>query len=243
MKFCTLFSGSSGNCTFVEHGNTRILVDAGKNVKTIRGALQKIGYDLCDIDVILLTHGHSDHIGALKVTLDVCAEVMPSRLTLIDTDSIYTIGDISVNVFSTPHDIEGSVGYSFLADGKRLTIATDMGYVTDSTYELMKKSDFVIIEPNYDTDMLENGPYPAQLIARIKSAKGHLSNVDCANTIARLVSDGVCHFMLAHLSVNNNTQELAMRETIEKLISLGVKPGEVTVDIAPRDEAGRIFVI
>lgn len=261
MKFCTLFSGSSGNCTFIEYGDTRILVDAGKNVKTIRAALQKIGYDLPDIDVILLTHGHSDHVSAIKVlagrysmpimgtfgtldhVLDTCGDVMSSRLTLIDTDSIYKIGDVAVNVFSTPHDIEGSVGYSFSADGKRLTIATDMGYVTDGAYGLMKKSDFVIIESNYDIHMLENGPYPPHLIARIKSNKGHLSNEDCAKTICRLVTDGVCHFMLAHLSVNNNTVELAMRETIEKLVSQGVKPGEVTVDIAPRDETGRMFVI
>lgn len=261
MKFCTLFSGSSGNCIFVEYASTRILIDAGKNVKTIRTALRGIGYDLSDIDAVILTHGHSDHVSAVRVLasrwsmpvmgtfgtlerlLDTCEDLMPGRLTMIDDNAVYEIGDLSVTVFKTPHDIEGSVGFSVLAGDRRLTVATDIGYVTPEIYSLMQRSDFVIIESNYDNYMLENGPYPPSLVQRIKSRLGHLSNADCAETVSRLVKDGVRHFMLAHLSVNNNTVELAMGATLGRLIDEGVKPGEVTVDIAPRDEAGKVFVL
>lgn len=261
MKFCTLFSGSSGNCIFVEHASTRILIDAGKNVKTIRTALKSIGYDLGDIDAVILTHGHSDHILAIRVLasrwsmpimgtfgtlerlLDTCADLMPQRLTIIEEGGVYDIGDLRVTVFPTPHDIEGSVGYSVSAGGKVLTVATDIGHVTPKIYSVMKASDFVIIESNYDLHMLENGPYPPHLVQRIKGKRGHLSNDDCADTVSRLINDGVRHFMLAHLSDNNNTKDLAMRTTLGRLISEGVKPGNVTVDIAPREEIGKVFVI
>lgn len=261
MKFFTLFSGSSGNSLYVESGQTRILVDAGKNMKAVQAALSQKDTSLSDISAIFLTHSHSDHISAVPViagnygmpifarsqVLDTLVEkggIMPSRLTALNGDGPFAVGDIKVTAFETPHDSPGSVGYRIAdGDGKSLVIATDLGHITDRIYSELKKSVFAIVEANYDPEMLENGPYPYILKMRVGGMNGHLSNGDCAYAICRLAESGVRHFMLAHISENNNTPSVAANEVIAALTAAGYTPGEVTLNIAPRHDVSDTFVL
>jgi phosphoribosyl 1,2-cyclic phosphodiesterase len=169
---------------------------------------------------------------------------MPSRLTNLCGTGTFTVGDLKITPFKTPHDAADSVGY-FIEDkeGKRLTLATDLGYVTDEIYSYMKKSDFVIIESNYDVEMPDNGPYQYHLKLRVKGQNGHLSNGDCAYIVCKLADDGVKHFLLAHLSENNNRPSLAVAEVCGALSAVGYKPGDVTVNLAPRHEPSVMFEI
>ncbi len=258
MKFCTLFSGSSGNCVYVEYKSTKILFDAGKNMKAINLALSAFDMSLRDIDAIFLTHGHSDHISAVPVitnnyempifaregVLDAIVDrygLMPSKLTLLSGQGSFTFKDLKITPFETPHDAKDSVGYYIEGGDKALTIATDLGHITDEIYGKMKNSAFVIIESNYDPEMLENGPYPYPLKMRVKGQSGHLSNGECAYTVCRLAGDGIRHFVLAHLSENNNRPDLAIREVVGALAASGYTPGDVTVNIAPRHEPSGMF--
>ncbi|MDP4151815.1 MAG: MBL fold metallo-hydrolase [Bacillota bacterium] len=260
LNFCTLFSGSSGNCVYIQDGNVRFLVDAGKNMKAVASALQSLDTRLEDINGIFITHEHSDHISALGViakrynmpifgrraTLEaVCDkinDIMPDRLTVLDGDGTFDIFGIGVTPFKTPHDTPDSSGYVFTGSSeKTLAIATDLGVATDEVFHHLCKADFAIVESNHDIEMLKNGPYPWYLKNRVISDHGHLSNDACADLVCRLTEHGVLHFLLAHLSANNNTEKLALNTTCCKLLEKGIKPGETTVNLAPRSNISTIF--
>ncbi len=243
MRYCALFSGSSGNCTYVATRTGGVLVDAGVSAKRIETALAARDIDPKSIRAVLVTHEHSDHIAGLKVlckrygwpvlastgTLDALVQenrVNPdTRLYAVESGHAVAVGDMTVTPFSTPHDSRQSLGFRFDADGRSLALATDMGYMTPQVLAAICGCQTVHIESNHDPVMLQNGPYPYPLKMRILGEQGHLSNDACAVVLPRLVEAGATRIALAHLSRHNNTPQLAERTATGALAAAGATVG------------------
>ena len=235
-RICCLYSGSKGNSTFISAGGAKILIDAGRSAKALCSALSGIGVNIDDIDAIFITHEHTDHVSALQVLSHkhcipihmllnsaqvfngLCDEKLCNCLKIYAGNSFETqVKGLTVKAFPTPHDSRAAVGYRFeFADdnGEMVSIAvsTDTGYVTDAMRENLTGCHAVVIESNHDLQMLADGPYPYELKQRIRSKRGHLSNVDCAALACELYESGTEHIMLAHLSEENNLPEIAFNE-------------------------------
>ena len=252
IRVFSLYSGSTGNSFLISAPSGSILIDAGKSAKRLCQSLQALGVSPDEICAVLLTHEHSDHISALPVFLKKhpipihlpvgCLyklENEPSVLPCLHPHPpVYTeeIGGMRITSFATPHDSHASVGYRIeipLNDGKifRIGYATDIGYVTDTVEKSLCGCDAVILESNHDPEMLRTGPYPYQLKTRIASKRGHLSNSDSALLAARLCAGGTKSLMLAHLSAEINTPELAFDECF-----CAVGDASVTICIAHPEE-------
>ncbi len=244
-RYCTLYSGSTGNAAYLETPHARILIDAGKCTRTLVASLASIGVDIDTVDAIFVTHEHSDHVASLEVLAKkhpipvhilyrsalrysqnppeaLCALLQIYRAAPFTA----TVGDVTVTAFETPHDSRASVGYRFefpTEDGiVRLGYATDIGYVTEEIRAGLLGCEAVVVESNHDVDMLMDGPYPYDLKVRIRSRRGHLCNRDCADFCAELAESGTTHFLLAHLSEENNDPDLAFDETNSTLAGLPV---------------------
>lgn len=228
MKLTVFASGSTGNCCLVRAGGASVLIDAGISAARIRAALGRAGVLPEELSGIFITHEHSDHIRGLDVLLkrspaklfapgivsDGLRRMIPRTaafIEIIEPERAYTLGGLTVTAFPTPHDTLQSVGYCIEAADGRFALATDTGCVTDTMLRYLSDTDIALIEANHDIDMLKNGPYPPQLQARILSARGHLSNADCARLAAALAKGGTRHIVLGHLSKENNTPGLALR--------------------------------
>ena len=235
MKVIVLSSGSKGNTTYIECGNTRILIDAGNCCKYIVDKLKDIGINGNDIDAIFITHTHSDHIKGLRVlsgklkvpvygtqetlrTLEAKGEISAGVETVpIDTGAI-DCGGCEVVAFPTMHDAPGSCGYRVrTADDKLCAVCTDLGVVTDAVRHAVTGCDMILLEANYDPELLVRGPYPPELKGRIMSDYGHLSNTDSAAFADHLVGTGTTRVLLGHLSPHNNTQLLAANAVLAGL--------------------------
>lgn len=256
MLFKTLFSGSSGNCSYLKAGSTEILIDAGGSTRRIESALKALDTDLNNIDAIYITHEHSDHIAALPVLLksfkiplyvtpesaremyreanDATRVFLREQIYTIQPGKVYKTGDFSLIPFRTPHDSVMSVGYRICVDGGEcLGYATDTGHVTDTMREFLLGCKRVVVESNHDVQMLKNGPYPPFLKKRILSENGHLSNSDCANFLCELVEHGCESIMLAHLSKENNTPAAAYEVSEKTLEAYGIRVNkDVTLAVA-----------
>ncbi|MEG2338756.1 MAG: MBL fold metallo-hydrolase [Clostridium sp.] len=262
MKFCSLYSGSSGNCLYVSSDKTKILIDAGLSGKRIETAMKSRDIDPNLINGIVITHEHSDHIkgaGILsrRYNIPIYAnnntwEAMHSSLGNISDENIkvfsdcraFEIGDITVNPFAVPHDAAEALGYSFIKDSKKITIATDIGYVTDTIRENLKDSDLFLLESNHDVDMLKVGPYPYELKRRVLSDRGHLSNENAGKAILDVLSSKVKNILLGHLSDTNNYPCLAHETVVSVLKMEGVEVGkEFSLDVATRDESTKIYTL
>lgn len=237
-RFVNLYSGSSGNATYIRTPDVRILIDAGKSAKALKCALNSIGEEISDIDAIFITHEHTDHIGALRVllkshricvhTVRACAAYIalpPQGEELICTHTpMFSVrfNNTLVSSFVTSHDSASSVGYRVDYDNGTehcsYAVATDTGYVTEQMYESLLGCSAVMLESNHDIGMLKCGPYPEQLKQRILSRRGHLSNEACAEFARILAQHGTKRIMLAHISRENNDPELA-RQTVCRALS------------------------
>ena len=240
-RICPLFSGSTGNSTFIGTENYGILIDVGASCKGIESELKSAGAELSDIKAIAITHDHSDHIKGLKTVLKrTGAKLISTEGTLkklaekdlipafCEVEAInekgITLGDSLLNAFSTSHDTLGSCGYTVnFADGKKFSLCTDTGIITDEIRNAITDSDAVLIESNHDIEMLKKGPYPPILKVRIMSDNGHISNVVCAGEVLRLFKNGTTRFILGHLSLNNNTPLIAKRTSESVLFDVGAK--------------------
>lgn len=237
-------SGSSGNCLVLSDGDTNIMIDAGISLRRIKNGLAEVGLTIDDICGVLITHEHSDHVSGLAAMIKHChvpvyaPHTVANRLcgalpdiygvlNVIKVGESFPLGGVSVRAFHTPHDTDESVGYRISGTGE-FALATDMGCVTEEVFDGLTGADAVVIESNHDRQMLCMGPYPAQLKRRILSDHGHLSNEACAELALRLYGTGTKHFILGHLSRENNTPALAL-----EAVSRALEDTEATVCCAP----------
>lgn len=238
-KLCPLFSGSSGNSTYISTSSGSILIDAGASGKALETALQAARGSLSDILAVAVTHEHIDHIKGLRVllkktgaalvatsdTLEALAREnrIPAETEVICADcGTVGVGDIEIMRFATSHDCAGSSGYTVSANGKKIAaVCTDLGVVTDEVRHAIAGYPAVLIESNHDVEMLRRGPYPAHLKLRIMSERGHLSNNACAAELPRLLEKGTGRFILGHLSRNNNLPMLALSSAKATLSDVG----------------------
>lgn len=221
----TLSSGSSGNCCYVRHGDVEFLIDAGISMRAIKKALAGLGSTPERLSAIFVTHEHSDHVKGLAMMAKYyhipIHAAGRTALLLGDTDEdcicahtpLYEVAlsdEVKVSSFLTPHDSMTSVGYTFELSGHRYALATDMGMCAQTVADAICGCEAVILEANYDAEMLKNGPYPLYLQERIASRAGHLENHDSARMAAYLALSGTHRFLLAHLSAENNRPDLAL---------------------------------
>lgn len=234
-KYSILASGSSGNCFYLETAKKKILVDAGLSGKKIISLLSEINRKPEDLDAILVTHEHKDHIHgvgvlARKYNLDIYAnedtwKAMDSALGKIDISQkhifemgkVMTFGDIDIESFGVSHDAAAPQFYRFMKDDKSFVMLTDTGYVSDRMAGVVENADGYLIESNHDVEILRSGAYPWSLKQRILSDKGHLSNEDGALAMCEMLGDKTKRIYLGHLSQDNNLKELAY-QTAESIL-------------------------
>lgn len=256
-RFCPLFSGSSGNSYYVGASGGGILIDAGRSAKQIELALRANGLDPGGVQAIFVTHEHSDHIQGVRVMASRYGiPVYSSQGTLegmeqagalngkfacdvIDKHGIEAAG-MRVVPFRTSHDSRESVGYVIhTPDDRRIAVATDLGYLSETVFEAVSGCDLLAIESNHDIGMLQNGFYPYYLKRRILSKRGHLSNDACAGELPAFVQSGTTRIVLAHLSQENNVPELAYQTALCSLTTCGMRQGiDFELMVAPRENTG-----
>ena len=229
MRFTSIASGSSGNCTYIGSDNTHILIDAGVSKKRIEEGLKSLDLTLSDISAIFVTHEHTDHIAALHTILkkfdipiyatggtiqgikasDKKAEMVNSRFVQVMADKEVLVGDMKINPMTISHDANEPCGYTVFVGDKKIGVATDLGCYDDYTVNRLSDCDALLLEANHDIRMLQTGPYPYVLKARILGDKGHLCNEKSGELLSKLVNNKLQGVFLGHLSKENNLPELA----------------------------------
>jgi phosphoribosyl 1,2-cyclic phosphodiesterase len=261
LNFCSLYSGSSGNSLFVSSKGTRILVDSGPSCKKICEGLASINSSIEKIDAILITHEHSDHINSLgivssKYNIPVYAnletwnamgkqreKIDESNINLFEVDKDFDIGDLTIHPFSIPHDAANPCGFSIHNGKKKLSIATDLGHITDDILKELEDSSFVLLESNYDPDILKISRYPMMLKRRIDGPNGHLSNISAGKTVGYLMKKNLNQVMLGHLSKENNFPELAYQTVAEELMNSNADINTIKIDVASRTTPSKIIKV
>ena len=260
-NFCSLYSGSSGNSLFIETQNTKLLVDAGVSSKKIETALNDINVDPNTLDGILVTHEHTDHVqglGTLSKKFDLpvfvnqeTLDAMPKQRDKIADKNIKTfkvtdkfeIGDLEIKPFSIPHDAANPCGFNIWKDNKKISIATDIGHMTNPILKNLEESLFIMLESNYDPEVLRCSSYPFTLKSRIAGPTGHLPNEMAGKTISHLLKSGLKNAMLGHLSKESNFPELAYQTVMDELISNNYKENSIQLSVASRDIHSKIINI
>ena len=241
MQLHILASGSTGNAIFIELGGAKFLVDAGISARRVEKGLRGVGVDPSELDAILITHEHSDHVSGLPVfTRKFKVPAFTRRRTWDafqpahhveqefqrELGSRLEIGGVCVEPFAISHDAAEPVGYSFRHGDMKCVVATDMGCVSERVERDIAFADVMVFESNHDVAMLRNGPYPEYLKKRILGNRGHLSNLDTGRCLARMGKKNGLHVFLAHLSQRNNCPELALSTVEQVLDQHGVRLGQ-----------------
>ena len=257
-----LCSSSKGNCTYVGTDSEGILIDAGIGIRNFNTHLSFIGLDKKAVKAIFITHEHSDHIkGLSRIQKELKVPVFASTGTLeallqkqalslefpcqaLDSCGI-SIGNMYVSAFETPHDSIQSQAYQIdMPDGKKVTVCTDLGHITPEIHQRLSESDLLLLESNYEKNLLQIGIYPPFLKRRIAGSRGHLSNDDCADEISSLFDLGINNFVLGHLSEENNYPELALAGVVSRLGKKGaVINQDYTLFVAPKTNVGTTIEI
>jgi len=231
MKVSVLSSGSKGNCTYVETNNHKILIDIGTSSLYVEKSLKSIGVNPMDIDIILVTHAHIDHVAGIKVfskkynpLVYISDKILKESNIKIENisseEEINIDSDIKIKSIRLSHDVADIKGYVIEEENNSMVYITDTGYISENNFENIKNKNLYIFESNHDVEKLMNNPnYPHHTKIRILSDKGHLSNKDSAYYLSRLIGDNTKYVILAHISEQNNTEELALetlKETLER---------------------------
>ncbi len=256
IRIATLFSGSSGNSVLVGADGDYVLIDGGKSCRAISNSLSELGIGLDRISAVLVTHEHVDHISALEVVTkryhipvhmaEESAAAVVGRDHLSDAIVPHAplfsveVGKMKIESFRTHHDSAMSVGYkvTFRGEDVRFGLLTDTGHVSEDMAAALSDCTHLVLESNHDPDMLRAGFYPYHVKERIRSANGHLSNFQCGELAARLASGSAASILLAHLSENNNTPELALTANKRALAEAGATP---YLAVAARDRVTRLI--
>ncbi len=237
-KVCQLFSGSSGNAIWIAAGNTKVLVDAGVSAKRIETALNQIGENAAELSAVFVTHEHGDHVSGLRVlasrygipvfTHEKVMAVLDEKGILSDkfscerAEAHMELGGMEIIPFENSHDSVACLGYRFNLCGDRsVAVCTDTGYVTADARETLRGTDLVFLESNHEVTMLQNGYYPYPLKQRVLSDVGHLSNEASSRFAAELLEQGTTRIVLAHLSRDNNTPDIARQTALSALCDAG----------------------
>ncbi len=223
MEVDLLASGSKGNACIVKDGTTCILIDCGTTKKYLFSALEKVGISLDEIDALLITHDHSDHVSQIK---HFSSLPVYSPVSLPDIDSFevrelksFVIETLKITPIALSHDALHTTGYIFESGEEKLVYITDTGYVPQKYFPILKGADMYIMESNHDVDLLMHTRRPQYVKARIYSDEGHLNNEDCADVLRQLVTKRTKTIFLAHISHEGNTRELALHTTVKALKS------------------------
>lgn len=259
LNFCSLYSGSSGNSLFVQTENTRILIDAGVSSKKIEEGLKSIDVEPSSIDAILVTHEHSDHIQGLgtfskKFDTPIYAnqetiDNMQNQILKISEKNIkkfkvsdkFSIGDIDIKSFSIPHDAANPCGFNIFKENKKLSIATDIGHMDNKLIKNLEDSLFILLESNYDSEIIKYSRYPYSLKSRITGPLGHLSNDSAGKTISYLLKSGLKSAILGHLSKENNFPELAYKTVADQLMEQNNFNNSISLSVANRNSPGKLL--
>ncbi|HKM34897.1 MAG TPA: MBL fold metallo-hydrolase [Lachnospiraceae bacterium] len=265
MRFCSIASGSSGNCIYIGSDATHLLVDAGISGKKVETGLRELELTGADIDGILITHEHSDHIaglgvlcrrygipvyatkGTIQAIKQGCTKntIEDSLFHVIEADKKMIIKDVTVSPMRVSHDAAEPVAYRIGYEGKKVAICTDLGFYNDYTVECLKGMDALLIEANHDVNMLQVGPYPYYLKQRILGNRGHLSNENSGRLINSILHDRLKAIVLGHLSKENNLPELAY-EAVRMEIALSdnaYKAGDFPITVAYRSDVSPVIQI
>jgi phosphoribosyl 1,2-cyclic phosphodiesterase len=254
LRFCALYSGSSGNALYIGTPKAHVLIDAGLPGSRIQESLRRIGVDPQELDAVLITHEHSDHIrgaGVLSRRYDLpvyatektwCAmdgclgAIAPKNRRIFDAKMDFYIKDLNIQPYALPHDAVEPVGYCLYWQNKKIAVATDLGHTNQQIINTLRDADLLVLESNHDEEMLENGPYPYYLKQRIKGSKGHLSNAAAGNALVQLLTGRFQHVLLGHLSAQNNTPQRALATVTAILKANRIDVGrEVCVGMTWRD--------
>jgi len=265
MRLCSIASGSSGNCIYVGSDTTHLLIDVGISGKRIEAGLSELDLNGRDVDGILITHEHTDHIAGLgvlsrKYGIPIYASegtiaaimktpglgnVEPELFTVIQADRKKVIKDLTIHPMRISHDAGEPLAYRISYGNKKVAVCTDLGVYNDYTVECLKGLDALVLEANHDVKMLQVGPYPYYLKQRILGERGHLSNENAGRLLSRILHDNVKAIFLGHLSKENNLPELAY-EAVRMEITMGDNPynaNDFNIQIAKRQEVSSVVCI
>ena len=250
--FCPLASGSRGNCIYLGTGRTKVLIDAGISARAIRNRLEEIDVDLADIDAILITHEHTDHIQGLKLlAYKMGIPVFANRETakgivetfhdcpkfhIFSTGETFEFGDLEIHPFSIQHDTMDPVAFSIRVEGLKLGFCTDLGFVTSLVQSQLSHCDYLYIEANHQPSMVHASPRPMIYKQRVLSRSGHLSNEACGQLLARVCTPKLKHVHLAHLSSECNSPETAQQVIGAILAQQGIC---LEMCVAPQEKIGQ----
>lgn len=249
MKFSVLASGSTGNVTYIETAHTKILIDIGMSCLYVEKKLKELEVEPNTIEAIIITHTHIDHVAGLKVfikkyhpTIYVSKKMYNDLKEIIGDNEYYFIedkifiNDLIVTAFSVSHDASDTNGYIVESNDKSIVYVTDTGYLNNKHFELLRNKDAYIFESNHDIKMLMNGKYQYHLKQRIISDRGHLSNEDSSYYLSKIIGKNTKHIILAHLSKENNTPELAHNTLLDMLKKSEYKIATVVANPNERTE-------
>jgi len=252
LAICILASGSRGNAVYISGGSTSILIDAGLSGIEIERRLNSKGLHPEDLDAIIVSHEHTDHIQGVGVlsrrfNLPVYISSKTEKAAVSQLGNVrviknfkcgstFMIKDLSIHPFSISHDAEDPSGFTVNQNGTKIGLATDLGIATSMVKEHLKGCSLLILEANHDEDMLLNGPYPWPVKQRIKSRTGHLSNEASKNLLKEVQHDRLKYVILAHLSKTNNTPQKALSE-----VGRAITDCHAQLDVATQDECGALL--
>lgn len=227
MKFALLASGSKGNCCVIENKDTKVVIDCGTNQKYLKNAFSQIHCEIASLNACLITHTHSDHISALKLfqSLPIYSEEDLGIYSqhMIHEDECFQIKSLKIESIRLSHDVK-CLGYILQDEHEKLVYITDTGYLKEQYYEKIQNADYYIFESNHDLSMLIRSKRPEYVKNRIRSANGHLCNEDCARHLRKCIGDKTKQIVLAHISEEANSRELAKKTLEEALKDLNFHP-------------------